>query len=317
MINLENAPCHTNVTKVLLIIILFSFISTPLFASEKITVLLDWFQNPSHAPLFVAQKKGFFKEQNLDVELISPADPSDPPKLVAAGKADIGITYEPQFMVQVDQGLPLARIGSLINHPLNCLAVLKSGPIHTIKDLKGKRVGSSMGIMDTSLLKTMLEKNGLTLKDIETIVVHYDLSQALLSKRVDAVTGMMRTFETIQMDLQHQPVTTFYPENYGVPIYDELIYIVNKKQVNDERWKKFLIAVKKGEDYLQKHPEEMWQAFAKSHPELNNTLNHQAWFATLPYFSHNPAEFNKKQWEEFATYMQKNGLIKKTQIYTQ
>lgn len=279
------------------------------FAGEKTTVFLDWFINPSHAPLFVAKEKGFFKEQNLDVEFIGPADPSDPPKLIAAGKGDIAITYEPQFMMQVHQGLPLAHIGTLINHPLNCLVVLQDGPIKSLKDLKGKRIGHSTGEVNSIMLKAMLEKNGIAKDDVESINVHYDLSQALLSKKVDAVTGMMRTFEVIQMDLNKHPVRAFYPENNGVPNYDELIFIVNKKRVKDARWKKFLIAVKKGEEYLQKHPDEMWKAFAKAHPELDDELNRRAWFATLSYFSKNPAEFNHKEWEEFSKFMKKNGLI--------
>jgi len=278
------------------------------FALEKTTVLLDWFLNPSHAPLFVAIEKGYFKQQNLEVELLGPADPSDPPKLVAAGKADIAITYEPQFIIQTKQGLPLAYIGSLIDHPLTCLAVLKDSPIKSIKDLKDKKIGYSIGGVNNIMLKTMLEYNHLSLSDVISINVHYSLSQALLSKKVDAVTGLMRNFETIQMDLNKHPVRTFYPEQNGVPNYDELIFIVNKNNLHDPRWKRFLTAVKQGDEYLQKHPEEMWNAFAKQHPELNDELNHRAWMATLPYFSRDPATFNKKQWLVFESFMKKNGI---------
>src|SRR5437879_3195671 len=117
------------------------FIYSTTEAAEKLTVLLDWFANPDHAPLFVAAQQGYFKEVGLDVNLIGPADPSDPPKLVAAGKADIAITYEPQLIEQVEQGLPLIRIATLIDKPLACLAVLNNSSIKTIRDLKGKRIG--------------------------------------------------------------------------------------------------------------------------------------------------------------------------------
>ena len=71
------------------IIFLLSFLmTTPVFAAEKMTLLLDWFVNPDHAPIIVAREKGFFADQGLEVEVIAPADPSDPPKLVAAGKAE-------------------------------------------------------------------------------------------------------------------------------------------------------------------------------------------------------------------------------------
>lgn len=297
--------------KIFYILSLF-LLSGSLFAAEKLTVLLDWFANPSHAPLFVAEQQGFFKEENLDVNLIGPSDPSDPPKLVAAGKADIAITYEPQFIEQVEQGLPLIQVGTLINHPLNCLAVLSDSSIKSIRDLKNQRVGYSTGGVTSIALKTMLNSNGINLQDVQHINVHYDLTQALLSKKVDAVTGMMRTFEVIQMELAGHPARIFLPEKNGVPNYSELIFVANKNQSDDPRIQKFLMALQKGVAYLEKHPEETWQAFAKTHPELNDELNHRAWLATLPYFAKNPQEFNAKEWKTFVAFMQKNGLINKS-----
>jgi len=298
--------------KIIMSLLAFFFICvhTSAFSAEKLTVLLDWFANPSHAPLFVAQQQGYFAKQGLDVNLIGPADPSDPPKLVAANKADIAITYEPQFLQQVAGGLPLIHIGTLVDHPLDCLVVLQTSPITTISALKGKSVGySSSGGVSSVMLKTMLEHNGLTLNDVQHINVHYDLTQALLSGKVDAVTGMMRTFEVIQMKLAGHPVRTFLPEQNGVPTYSELIFVANKNHAKDPRIAKFLTALQQGVDYLEKHPEETWQAFAKTHPELNDELNHQAWLATLPYFAKNPAATNEHEWQQFKQFMQTNGLL--------
>ena len=107
-------------------------------------MLLDWFVNPDHAPLVIAKEAGYFERAGLDVDLIAPADPSAPPRLVAAGQADIAITYQPDLMLQVNEGLPLVRFGTLIETPLNCLIVLKDGPVKTLADLKGKKVGYSV-----------------------------------------------------------------------------------------------------------------------------------------------------------------------------
>jgi putative hydroxymethylpyrimidine transport system substrate-binding protein len=293
-----------------LLTLVFVCAETSAFSAEKLTVLLDWFANPSHAPLFVAEQQGYFAEQGLDVNLIGPADPADPPKLVAANKADIAITYEPNFLQQVASGLPLVLIGTLIDHPLNCLVVLESSPIKKISELKGKTVGYSSGGEVTSImLKTMLEYNGLTLNDVQRINVRYALTQALLSGNVNAVTGMMRTFEVIQMKLAGHPARVFLPEQNGVPTYSELIFVANKNHANDPRNAKFLAALKKGVDYLEQHPEETWRAFAKSHPELNDELNHEAWLATLPYFAKNPAAKNEQEWQQFKAFMEKNGLL--------
>src|SRR3990170_4086701 len=109
----------------------------PAAAADKLTVLLDWFVNPDHAPLVVAKEGGFFDRAGLDVTLVAPADPSAPPRLVAAGQADIAVTYQPDLMLNIQEGLELTRIGTLIETPLNCLIVLADGPIKTLADLKG------------------------------------------------------------------------------------------------------------------------------------------------------------------------------------
>ena len=114
-------------------------------AADKLTVLLDWFVNPDHGPLIVAEQLGYFRAAGLDVEMIAPADPNDPPKLVAAGKADVAVSYQPQLHMQVAQGLPLVRIGTLVATPLNSLVVLRDGPIKKIADLKGRKIGFSVG----------------------------------------------------------------------------------------------------------------------------------------------------------------------------
>ena len=217
----------------------YCFAAKPMASPEKLTVMLDWFPNPDHAPLIVAQQQGFFKEQGLDVELIGPADPNDPPKLVAAQKADIGITYQPQFMEQVDQGLPLIRIGTLIDKPLNCLVVLNDSGIKTLADLKGKDIGSTNGGLSSIMLKVMLAKQGLGEKDVNTINVKYNLTQALLSHKVDAVTGMMRNFEVPMLEQTGHKVSAFFPEEYGIPNYSELIFITNIANKNDKRFPRF------------------------------------------------------------------------------
>ena len=93
-------------------------------AKDQITVLLDWFINPDHAPLIVAEQTGLFDKASLNVTLVEPADPSLPPKLAAAKKADVAISYQPSLMVDLNNQLPLMRIGTIVNSPLNSLVVL-------------------------------------------------------------------------------------------------------------------------------------------------------------------------------------------------
>lgn len=290
-----------------------AFFVSPISANnvpeQNLTIILDWFINPDHAPLFVADQQGFFKQQGLNIKFIMPADPADPPKLVAAGKADLAITYQPQMLMQIHQGLPLTPIAVLINHPLDCLAVLKTSPIKSIADLKNKKIGYSLDSTDSAVLASMLATQKLTSKDVQLINIRYGLTQALLSKQVDAVIGIVRNFEPIEMELAGQPARIFLVEDYGVPNYNEFILVANSNKIADPRFNKFVTALTQGVNYLKQHPEETWQAFAKAHPELNNELNHRAWFATLPYFANNPKDLDPKREQEVRIFLKKWALI--------
>ncbi|MEP3246278.1 MAG: ABC transporter substrate-binding protein [Sneathiella sp.] len=280
-------------------------------AEEKLTVLLDWFVNPDHAPLIVAKEKGIFKKNGLDVELIAPADPNDPPKLVAAGKAPLAISYQPQLHVQVAEGLPLKRIGTLVATPLNSLVVLKDGPIKSLKDLKGKKVGFSVGGFEDALLSAMLSPHGLSLDDIEMINVNFSLSPSLLAGKVDAVIGAFRNFELNQMDIEGYPGKAYFPEEEGVPAYDELIVVANSGNLNDARFKPFLTSLEEATQYIINHPADAWKLFIKNNKELDDELNRRAWRDTLPRFALRPAALDSNRYERFAAFLQASGLIKK------
>jgi putative hydroxymethylpyrimidine transport system substrate-binding protein len=282
----------------------------PARAADQLTLLLDWFVNPDHAPIIVAQELGYFADAGLEVEIIAPADPNDPPKLVAAGRAEIAISYQPQLHIQVDQGLPLARIGTLVATPLNSLVVLADGPIERVADLAGRKIGFSVGGFEDALLGAMLAKHGLGLDAVELVNVNFALTPALLSGQVDAVIGAFRNFELNQLEIEGQPGRAFYPEEEGVPVYDELIFIANQEMLEDSRLVRFIDAVERGALYLINHPDESFALFTEGRPELDDELNRRAWADTLPRFALRPAALDHARYARFAAFLEQQGLIK-------
>ncbi len=284
----------------------------PLSAAEKMTVMLDWFVNPDHGPLIIARDKGFFAAQGLDVELVAPADPNDPPKLVAAGQADVAVSYQPQLHLQVAEGLPLTRIGTLVATPLNSLVVLADSPIRSIADLKGKTVGFSVGGFEDALLTAMLARHDLSLDDITLVNVNFSLSPALISGQVDAVIGAFRNFELNQMDIVGKPGRAFYVEEEGVPAYDELILVANSAALENPALGRFLAALEQAVQFIVNHPEESWALFAASDPLLDDELNKRAWRDTLPRFALRPGALDRARYEAFAGFLKEQGMIKTT-----
>ncbi len=288
-------------------------LAAPTPAAERLTVMLDWFVNPDHGPLIVAQEKNFFASHGLQVELIAPADPNNPPKMVAAGQADIAVSYQPQLHIFAAQGLPLVRIGTLVATPLNSLVVLADSGIRTVADLKNKRIGFSVGGFEDALLKGMLRRHGLGLGDVELVQVNFSLSPSLIAGKVDAVIGAFRNFELNQMDIAGHPGRAFYIEEEGVPPYDELIFVAHKEKLGDknqrEILRRFIKAVEQGVQFLINHPEESWRLFHNSGDGLNNELNRRAWRDTIPRFALRPAALDRARYENFAEFLRGMGVV--------
>ena len=288
---------------------LLSLFAQPMWAQDQMTLLLDWFVNPDHGPIIVAQENGYFAEQNLAVEIIAPSDPSDPPKMVAAGRADLAISYQPQLHMHIHEGLPLQRVGTLVATPLNCLLVLDDGPITTIADLKGRKVGFSVGGVDDAVLGTMLRSYDLSLDDVELVNVNWSLSPALMTGQVDAVIGAFRNFELNQMSIEGVPGRCFYVEEEGLPPYDELIYVAHKDTMDRDMIRRFLAATEKATQFIVNHPDESWEIFAGTAPELNDALNSQAWVDTVPRFALRPTAMDAGRYASFESFLHDAGLI--------
>lgn len=294
------------------LIALALLVAPPAAAQDRMTVMLDWFVNPDHGPIIIAQEQGYFADEGLEVEVIAPADPADPPKMAAAGRADLAISYQPQLHLQVAEGMPLIRVGTLVATPLNCLLVLKDGPIKEIADLEGRKVGFSVAGVEEALLSAMLGQSGLGTADVELVNVNWSLSPALLSGQVDAVIGAFRNFELNQMEIEGMPGRCFYPEEEGVPTYDELIYVANPERMDAKTIRRFLAATQKATQFIINHPQESWEIFSSTSAELQDELNKRAWADTIPRFALRPEALDEGRYARFEAFLDEAGLVEGT-----
>ena len=280
--------------------------------AKKVSLMLDWFVNPNHGPIVIAQQRGYFEAQGLKVDIQEPADPSMPPKLVAAGNIDLAITYQPNLIIDVSEGLPLVRSATLIATPLNTLMVLDNGKINSLKDLKGKNVGIAISGSEEATIGKMLETEGLVYEDVKIINVGWALSSSLASGKVDAIWGGLRNFETNQLELEGFKAKAFFPEEHGVPVYDELVFVANANKVDPAMISAFNKALEQATVYIVNHPKEAWNEFVSYAPDtLNNELNKRAWRDTLTRFALRPSAVDLKRYDDYAQFMFDNKLIKK------
>jgi putative hydroxymethylpyrimidine transport system substrate-binding protein len=280
---------------------------------EKLTILLDWFVNPDHAPIVIAKERGLFLKRGLDVQIVEPSDPSAPPRLIAAGQGDIAVSYQPSFTRAIKSNIPVIRIGTLISTPLNTLTVLADGPIKTLADLKGKTIGySGSGIQDM-MLKAMLKSAGLTQEDVKLVNVNFALTIALVSGRADAIIGGFRNFEGTEIELAGKKPKMFFPEEHGVPAYDELIYIAKLDRFGDPKFDRFMAAIEEATMMLFNDPDGTWLSFIKAHPKLDDTLNKKAWADTLRRFQASPKAVDPDRYLAVAEFMKQSGIIDKVE----
>jgi len=277
-------------------------------AEENLSLMLDWFPNVGHLPIYVAREKGYFSEKEINVEIISPSDSSDALKLAASGNMDMAVSYQPQTIIAADQGIPVKVIAPLVIHPLTTLLFLEGKGIKNPQDLSGKKIGYTVpGLMDV-LLEAFAAINGI--KDYTPVNVGFTILPALVSGQVDAVMGPFKTYETVTMEAQGYKARFFELEKWGIPDYEELIFVCGAGVLEKKprAIQGFVTAMEKALAYTAAHPKEALALYLKAVPEADPKIETQAFELTRPYFAvqtgHDPAK-----WQAFADFSLKHGLI--------
>lgn len=278
-------------------------LSLQLFAAKPLSIILDWYPNPDHAALLYADAAGYFTREGVDVKLIAPSDPTLGVKMVAAGQADLAVTYQPSYVLAQRQQLGITWIATLVAQPLASMVVLDKGPITTLAALKGKTLGLSSPGIDALMAQLMLQHVGLTLKDVHMLVVPNSLTASLISGRVDAIQGAMRNVEPFVFAAQGIKVKQFFPEDYGFPAYDELIIVASKKQAHNPQYALMIDALTKATKALKANPTAAWQVVIHKYPALNTEVNQQSWQATVPLLDSTPGYYDAKRYKTLAVFM--------------
>ena len=280
-------------------------------SAKELNLMLEWFINPDHGPIIIAQENGYFKDQGLNVAIQEPADPNLPPKLVAAGDVDLAVYYQPSLTHGVAAGLPLAWAGTLVATPLDGIIVLDESPIKSLKDMKGKTIGTNINGTEAAVLDTLFKPYGFTSEDVKLVNVGWNMSSSLMSGRVDATMGAYRNFELNQLAIEGHKARMFFYEENGVPPYDELIFIANKKKHDKKTIRKFLRAIELGTQFIVNNPQKAWETFRDSSPEkLDDELNKRAWFDTVSRFALRPAAKDTGRYNRYAQFLKNTGQIK-------
>jgi putative hydroxymethylpyrimidine transport system substrate-binding protein len=279
-------------------------------SAEPFSLTLDFYPNPDHAGIYMAQKLGYFADAGLDVSIQTPSDPAAPIKQVAAGRTDLAISYEPEVLLAREQGLDVIAVGSLVDRPLTSLIWLRKSGIGGVAGLRGKTIATAGIPYQDAYLKTILARAKLNPSDVKTVNVGYGLLPALVGGRAQAMLGGFRNVEGVDLRLRGlNPVVTPV-DQVGVPTYDELVLVANGSQLDEdsEAVRLFLAALARGTAAAAEKPAATTKALLEANSDLDPRLTEAEVAATLPLLSRS-GRMNPAKWKAFIAWAQDNDVI--------
>jgi putative hydroxymethylpyrimidine transport system substrate-binding protein len=284
---------------------------------KPFTLMLDWFPNADHAAIYEAIASGNFRAVGLEVKPVVPAESAEPLKLLAAGKVDMAISYEPQVLLARDQGLKVVSIAALVQRPLTSIIALPGQHVTGVASLAGKSVGTAGIGYQAAELHTALAAAGVSPKSVQEVNVGFNLVPAMLSGKVAATLGGFWNYEGIQLRLLHRDPLVIPINDAGVPTYNELVLVVRQDEAHTrgQDLRAFLQALTQGEREVRANPAAAAKLIEEANPSLEPKLQlesiKQTLPAALPSVSGKPYGWqNQSAWEAFGAWMYDKGLLK-------
>ena len=283
---------------------------------ERFDLALDWFPNADHAGIYEALDRGYFEDAGLEVEPQIPSDPSAPIKQVAAGRADLAISYEPEVLLAREEGLDVVAVGALVREPLTSLVSLGKQGIAEPRQLNGKSVATAGIPYQAAYLRAILEQAGLNEDDVEQVDVGLNLVSPLIAGRVDAALGMFWNVEGVELRQRGDDPTVVPVDELGIPTYDELVLVASGERVSEdpEPIRLFLAALERGTREAAENPRAATQALLDANQDLEPRLTRAQVEETLPVLlprrgGEPYASMDPERWREFAGFMVDEGLL--------
>lgn len=288
-------------------------------STDKITFLTNWAATPYHAPLYLAQSKGYFKEEGIKVALLEPNDPSDVTEIIGSGKVDLGFKAMIHTLAAKARGFPVTSIGSLLDEPFTGVVYLKSSGITTdFRTLKGKRIGY-VGEFGKIQIDELTSHYGMTPSDYTAVRCGMNVSKAIIKGEIDAGIGL----ENVQMvELEEWLAAEGRPKSdvqmlridelaeLGCCCFCTILYIGNDKFVaeNPDKVQAFLRAVKKATEYVIIQPEKAWEEYVDFKPIMGTELNRKIFERSYAYFSRDLQNV-RRDWEKVTKYGKRLGVL--------
>ncbi|KAI5867871.1 NMT1 protein [Durotheca rogersii] len=307
-------------------------------STDKITFLTNWqaaresyplrsehlanprrHATPYHAPLYLAQAKGYFRDEGIKVAILEPNDPSDVTEMIGSGKIDLGFKAMIHTLAAKARGFPVQAIGSLLDEPFTGVVYLKeSGITADFQTLKGKRIGY-VGEFGKIQIDELTTHYGMTPADYTAVRCGMDVAGAITRGDIDAGIGL----ENVQMvELEEWLAARGRPRadvqmlridelaELGCCCFCSILYIANEAflEAHPEQARAFLRAVKRATDFVLAQPERALAELATARPALGTPLQRKIFQRSFAYLSPDLQNVSR-DWDKVTAYGKRLGLL--------
>jgi len=278
----------------------------------KVTIVLDWTPNINHTGLYVAQALGYFREAGLEVSIVAPDD-NLAPQLVAAGRAQFGISYQEEVTLARAASMDIVSIAAIMQHNTSGFAWTADKNISGVADFAGKTYGGWGGQVERALLDYLIEQSGAG-GSVRIIDIGSSDFFAASQANIDfswvfyGVTG-------IEAEIREIPIEMLYLTDID-PALDYYTPVIIAKSswlaANADITERFLQAVSRGYTYAINQPEQAADMLIQAAPGLNRDFiqRGQKWIAgqyqaEAAYWG----EQKESVWQNFSQWLTERSLL--------
>lgn len=223
---------------------------------SQISFVFDWTPNTNHTGIYVALAKGWYKQAGIDIKFLPYSSAVLPDLLVAAGKADVGISSTEGVVADAALGNPVVSIAAIMQHNTSALAVRKDSGLSSPSQFDNKIYGGFGAPYEEAVIGTIIKRDG-GIGVFKNITLDVGAIDALKSKRID-VAWIFLGWDGILAKREGIELRTFPISEYGIPDYSTPNIIASTETIKKKPalLMKFMKATARGYEYARLHPAE-------------------------------------------------------------
>jgi putative hydroxymethylpyrimidine transport system substrate-binding protein len=293
-----------------------SALPAALTRTAKATLILDFTPNAVHAGIYRALAAGYYRQENIDLNVVQPSETVETLKLIDAGRAQFGLADGSDVAGLIAHGGDAQAVMAIVQRPLGGLIALASEHLRSPADLQGRTVGITGVPSDTAVLDTEVRHAGGDPRKVHVVTVGFSGAQALLAGRIAAFTGFIPD-DGVQLQVSGHPITAFGLAENGGPAYPGLVAFTTRREIATDPAlvRDFVAATVRGYEDTLRDPARSLADLERLNPTLPPKLTSASLAVYLPLFDGGGrtafGTLKAGNVEAMSAWMAKSGLIER------